>query len=65
MRTRRKYPNNIYVRLNGVYEGGRTVRYKIIGYVYDRKFGQYWYDLMTEDRRFVIREERYIERYIV
>lgn len=62
MKTKRKYPNNIYIKLKGTYEAV-PIKYKIIGYVYDRNFSHYLYNLMTEDRHFVIRDEEYIERY--
>lgn len=63
MKTKRKYSNNIIIYLKGEYEIG-TVKYKIIGYVYDRELKIYLYNLMTEDKVFVIRDEDYIERNI-
>ena len=63
MKTKRKYRNNIIIYLKGEYEIG-TVKYKIIGYVYDRELKIYLYNLMTEDKVFVIRDEDYIDRNI-
>lgn len=62
MRTKRKYRNGLTIYLRGMYEVG-TIKYKIIGYVYDKELKLYLYNLMTEDRAFVIRDEEYIERY--
>ena len=63
MKTKRKYRNNIIIYLKGEYEIG-VVKYKIIGYVYDRELKIYLYNLMREDKVFVIRDEDYIERNI-
>ena len=49
--------------LQGEYEKYQPLKVRVIGFVYDRTDKTYIYNLMTEERSFLLRTEDYILKY--